>query len=508
VVEQAKQAVVANQTVDLMPPGTNAPSATPAVFVSTVPAELIQSEGPANLVPIEGTQLMQVQNSDDALFFYDPNQRYYVLISGRWFDASSLRGPWGFVPYNELPKDFAKIPPTHPKANALVSVPGTPQANEAVIANSIPQTATVQRTTANLELAYDGAPQFSPIAGTPLLYAINTTTPVIEVDARTYYSVQNGIWFVATSPSGPWVVATSVPAVIYTIPVNSPLHYVTYAQIYGYTPDEVYVGLHTGLPGHGGMPGPCRGLWHGPTIIRRISGTTGWANLARMDLGRASPITGMWDSALDLGRGAWLGTWCHPWWGPYGWGWHHHYHYNHVSLNHINIYNHWGPGIVHAQHNYGFNAWNGREWSHNWSTHFSPYSGRGLDHAGAGRAGGYDGNFHAHGPETSGTPHQSEQHDITVAEMAVCNRHSPAGTWERNSGSSWQRAPEAPRSGLEQHAFGNSMGDQRFNNFRSYGGGFGHVGGGGEARGGHSGGGGGGFGGGMGGGHGGGGGHR
>jgi len=140
------------------------------------------------------------------------------LISGRWFNASSIRGPWSFVPYKQLPQDFAKIPPTHPKAN----VPGTVQANEAIIANSIPQTATVQRNEAKLELTYDGAPQLRPIAGTPLLYAINSGVPVIEVDAHTYYSVQNGVWFVATSATGPWAVATSVPAVIYSIPASSP----------------------------------------------------------------------------------------------------------------------------------------------------------------------------------------------------------------------------------------------------------------------------------------------
>src|SRR5271165_2370648 len=99
---------------------------------------------------------MQIQNSDNALFFFDINQRFYVLISGRWFGASLLEGPWEFVPYNQLPQDFSKIPPTHPKANALVSVPGTPQANEAVIANSIPQTATVERNEAKLDLTYDG----------------------------------------------------------------------------------------------------------------------------------------------------------------------------------------------------------------------------------------------------------------------------------------------------------------------------------------------------------------
>src|SRR6266404_905787 len=72
--EAAKQAAAASQSVELMPPGTNAVTTTPDVFVSSVPAELIQTEGPAKLVPIEGTELMQVQNSENALFFYELNQ--------------------------------------------------------------------------------------------------------------------------------------------------------------------------------------------------------------------------------------------------------------------------------------------------------------------------------------------------------------------------------------------------------------------------------------------------
>jgi hypothetical protein len=43
---------------------------------------------------------------------------------------------------------------------------------------------------------------------------------------------------------------------------------------------------------------------------------------------------------------------------------------------------------------------------------------------------------------------------------------------------------------MDQHAFGSSMGQQRFNNFRSFGGGFSHSGGG-NFGGGHAGGGGG-----------------
>ena len=70
---------------------------------------------------------------------------YYVLVSGRWFKASNMNGPWTYVPGNALPPDFARISVHDPKANVLVSVPGTPQAKEAAIAATVPQTATVSR---------------------------------------------------------------------------------------------------------------------------------------------------------------------------------------------------------------------------------------------------------------------------------------------------------------------------------------------------------------------------
>jgi hypothetical protein len=475
--EAARQAAVASQTVDLMPPNTNTVTTTPAVFVSTVPAELIQTEGAPNLVPIEGTDLMQIQNSDNALFFFDINQRYYVLISGRWFGASLLDGPWEFVPYNQLPKDFSKIPPTHPKANALVSVPGTPQANEAVIANSIPQTATVERNEAKLDLTYDGTPQFVPIEGTPLLYAVNTAAPVIEVDAYNYYSVENGVWFEAVSPTGPWVVATSVPAVIYSIPVSSPLHYVTYAQIYGSTPDVVYVGYTPGYLGTEVCPDyvVVYGTgWDYPPYIGNY--WVGWP----CTYGFGAGFADNWGVGFGFGfsAGGWLGTWCHPWWGPYGWGWRHHYDYNHVSLNHVDMYNHWGPGVVHEGHNYGFNAWNGREWSHNWGTHFNPYSSRVDTRPNVVRFGAYNGNFHAQVPITPAAPRAFDQRNVYSGSDGNVYRYNPSGTWERNAGQSWQRAPEAPRADLEQQAVGHNMGEQRFNNFRSFGGGFSHPAGG------------------------------
>src|SRR5882724_460504 len=97
------------------------------------------------------------------------DQEDYVLVSGRWFRSRSFDGPWEYVAPTALPAEFAKIPESHPKGTALVSVAGTPQAREAVIANTIPQTATVKRSEATLEPMYDGEPQFKPIAGRPAL---------------------------------------------------------------------------------------------------------------------------------------------------------------------------------------------------------------------------------------------------------------------------------------------------------------------------------------------------
>src|SRR2546425_1177816 len=229
--------------------------AIPAIYVSNVPAELIALRGQPALAPIAATDILQVTNTDDDLFLYTPQQEYYVLLSGRRFRAAPLQGRWEYVA-SGLPGDFARIPESHPKGAVLASVPGTPQARQAVIANGIPQTATISRSGAELAVHYDGPPQLEPIEGTPLQYVVNASFPVIRVDPTSYYALQNGVWFAASSLNGSWAVATSVPPVIYTIPASSPLHYVTYAYVYGSTPNVVYTGYTPGYLGTVVAPGP------------------------------------------------------------------------------------------------------------------------------------------------------------------------------------------------------------------------------------------------------------
>lgn len=221
----------------------------PEIYLSTEPAELLQTNGDPQVAAIPNTGLVYVTNTENDIFVHTTTQSHYILLAGRWFSAQSMRGPWTYVAPDKLPADFAHIPATHEKANVLVSVAGTPQAKEALIANSIPQTETVSRATTTINVSYDGTPQFKPIENTTLQYAVNTSTPVIVVNSNSYYAVYNGVWFVATSAAGPWVVAAAVPSVIYSIPVASPLHYVTYVKIYGSTPEVVYVGYTPGYYG-------------------------------------------------------------------------------------------------------------------------------------------------------------------------------------------------------------------------------------------------------------------
>jgi hypothetical protein len=222
---------------------------TPRIVVATRPTELLQSKGEPQLSPIPGTQLLYMANSPNDIFLELGAQAYYVPISGRWFTAKALTGPWTFVPGKSLPADFAKIPSDHPTGDVLASVPGTAQANEAAIANQIPQTARVQRDIEPSQVKYDGDPQWKEIEGTTLNYAINTGSVVIRVDSRNYYLAENGVWFVAGGPRGVWSVATTVPAVIYTIPPSSPLHYVTYVRVYSSTSTTVLVGYTPGYYG-------------------------------------------------------------------------------------------------------------------------------------------------------------------------------------------------------------------------------------------------------------------
>ena len=222
----------------------------PVVHVAFGPAELIETKGEPKYSPIAGTGLEYVSNTNGSIFRLAGQQ--YILLSGRWFKSATLEGPWTFVTAGDMPPDFAKIPTDNPKHIVLASVPGTLQAKEALIANAIPQTATITRSEAKLTVQYDGEPTFVPMEGTSMSYAKNTSASVIKVSNNDYYCVEAGVWFKASLPQGPWLVADTVPTQIYDIPLSSPLYAVTNAFIPCEAENVVHGVVFT--PGHQFLP--------------------------------------------------------------------------------------------------------------------------------------------------------------------------------------------------------------------------------------------------------------
>ena len=229
----------------------------PAVWISTVPAELIQSSGEATYASITGTSLLYVSNSTDDIFKSINDQSYYVLLAGRWYSSAKLDGPWAFVAADKLPGDFAKIPEGSEKDNVLAFVAGTAASRDAIRDAQVPQTAKVDRKTATTTVTYDGEPKFEKIDGTSLELAMNTSSTVIKSGAS-YYCVDKGVWFIATSPKGPWTVSDTRPKEVESIPASSPAYNVKYVYVYQSTPSVVYVGY---TPGYMGF------YVYGPTVV-------------------------------------------------------------------------------------------------------------------------------------------------------------------------------------------------------------------------------------------------
>ena len=220
------------------------------IIVSTVPAALIQLDGEMELGPLGNSGMLYVINTSSDVLFDIESQQYYFLFAGRWFSTDSLgsQAKWIFVEPEKLPKSFSQLETEVNAPDVLSSIPGTLEAKQSIAKASIPQTAQIDRSKVALDVNYVGEPAFDNIPGTPLDYAMNTSSSVIRFRGQ-YYCVQDGVWFIAPTSRGPWSVATYIPQEIYTIPRSHPLHNVTYVYVYETTPRYVYTGYMPGYTG-------------------------------------------------------------------------------------------------------------------------------------------------------------------------------------------------------------------------------------------------------------------
>ncbi len=300
----------------------------PAIKIVTEPTELIVFEGEPNYSPLQGTNLLFVENTTSDIFMDITSQTYYVLLSGRWFKTKELKEGWNFVDSVDLPDDFLAIDKDSKKGNVLSSIAGTKEAKDAIYDAQIPQTAAVKRDTKATTVEYNGNPEFKQIEGLKLEYAVNTESSVFK-DKKDYYLCDNAVWFKSTTPNGPWVVADARPEEIDKIPADNPKYNTKYVYIYETSPTVVYVGY---TPGYYGT------YVYGPTVVY---GTGFYYNPwygghyyhHHYSYGfsvRYNPYYG-WSFGFSFGS-------------PYGW-------YGHAYWGHG--YHHWGPPYYRPPYYYG-----------------------------------------------------------------------------------------------------------------------------------------------------------
>ena len=359
----------------------------PAIIVSTTPAEILVTDGAPQWIAAGTSGLLYINNTSANIFQLQATGTVFVLVSGRWFSANTVAGPWSFTPPDQLPGAFMMMPLDCPKENVLASIPGSAQAQEAAIANAVPQMARVPHTqTLPAPTIIGGSPSWQPIQGTSLKVMANCATPIFEVGPGSYYAVQSGIWFTSKNYNGGWTVASWVSPSIYMIPPSSPYYYVTYCHIYSATPDYVLVGY---TPGYFGAYMQAGVVVYGTGYVYAPYCSTVWVPVPMTYGCGAAMVYNPWAGwAYGFGMGMAVGwaigasTWhCgpYPYWGPYyggygahgaaAWGPHG------WAATTGNVYHQWGSVSTMNRSSAGYNSWTGNQWSTHTSASYNSATG-------------------------------------------------------------------------------------------------------------------------------------
>ncbi len=468
---------------------TDVPDSPPAIVISTEPAELIQSDGEADFQSVEGTGLLYMANTEDQIFMNIAEQKYYILLAGRWYNSGSLNGPWAFVGADQLPEDFKKIPDGSEKDAVLANVAGTDEAREAMMDAQVPQTAKVDINSTDCEVEYDGSPKFERIEGTSLEVAVNTPTTVLK-QGNKYYAVDDGIWFVSNKPDGPWKVSTERPSDVENIPASSEAYNTKYVYIYDVTPQYVYVGY---------TPGYLGSYVYGPTVVygtgyyyRPWYGSYYYPRPVTWGFGmHYNPWTG-WSMSFGFSRGWFSFSW------GFGGGYYHHGGW-------------WGPPVYRPPYRppyrggyYGGNRWNNNQINIDNSTNINInnrrqtnnlYKGRGdavtRDRGSVAQRPSRDGQpdrrpntreasrpttRDAARPSTRPTsrdntkpqarPSTREKNNVYTDRNGEVYRQQNNGNWQQRSNSGWERS-NSSRSNMNRQATQRSRGQSRTSSYQS-----------------------------------------
>jgi len=180
----------------------------PVILVSETPLKLLSIDKEPVRAPIEGTELEYVVNTNWNVFYYRPDQRWYVLNDGAW-QLNNYLASGGWTTTDELPSDFNRLALNENAKEVQKALPAKIPANPPV-----PFAISLEATELIL---LDGVPRLSLIEKTGIQYVSNTQSDLFNYSDDWYFLV-SGRWFGSNDLNGQWHSVKDLPDAFAQIP--------------------------------------------------------------------------------------------------------------------------------------------------------------------------------------------------------------------------------------------------------------------------------------------------
>jgi hypothetical protein len=230
---------------------TPVPKEFPEIIVTDKPSELVLLAGDPLFAFVPGVRALQsVLNTESDLFLHLPSNLYWLLVSGRWFSAQDVEGPWSL---NDRPPDeFLKVPRDNVRGHIVWCVPGSPEAAEACVFASIEERATLNKyAQAQVKFEPDEtAPVTAPLEGDlkDVKFVKNTEDDVFVV-GKAFYTCQRGTWYTSDNGTSGWKACASVPEAMQRLPEDSGSYHVNFCKPLGLDGDFANYSIRGGYHG-------------------------------------------------------------------------------------------------------------------------------------------------------------------------------------------------------------------------------------------------------------------
>ena len=182
----------------------------PAIVVSEKPLKLLLIDKEPVKASLEGTDIEYVVNTNWNIFYYRPDEQWYVLNEHTWQHNNYLAdGDW--ITTDELPADFEKLALSDNWPEVQKALPARKPENP-----PLPFIISMEETELIL---LDGAPRLSVIEETGISYVSNTESDLFKLGDHWYFLV-SGRWFSNSQLNGQWQAVKDLPGEFAQIPAG------------------------------------------------------------------------------------------------------------------------------------------------------------------------------------------------------------------------------------------------------------------------------------------------